>query len=174
MPLALKATLAHGSPVHAFAWDLPTRSEDGEWTPGAWARVEGAIEYRRNGLHVCSSAQVGYWRGHLGAKGSAAVVWVAEYRGAVSAGKNGWAAQEVRLLRPWTGEAIEGLAPVSYAETIAARIAAVCPKLDAEGVARVADCVASYENGRTEAADRKRKSLCASEKRAVTKALRSK
>ena len=141
--------------------------------PGAWARVEVLSNIDATGCTCAASSQVAYWRGHLGAKGSQAVVWVAEYRGPVSVGKTGGPRRKFAY-SALDGRGNRGFAPVSYAETIAARIAAVCPKLDAAGVARVADCVASYENGRVDAADRKRKALCASEKRAVTKALKSK
>lgn len=172
MRLALKALLQTGSPVHAHSWDLPTQGVDGGWTPGRWSRVEGRVEYRRNGLHVCGSAQLPYWRGHLGAKGSNARVWVCEYRGAVSAGPNGFAAREVRLVRPWDGvEEIEtGVAPVAYAATVAARVRAATPELTAASVERVACALRSIENGDDRAAATKRRALTTEEKRALTRA----
>lgn len=40
---------AHGG---SLAWSLPTRDEDGAWTPGEWHEVAGAIALCRNGLHL--------------------------------------------------------------------------------------------------------------------------
>jgi hypothetical protein len=100
--LALKGTTPDGdSPVHGCTWVLPTLQADGSWKPGAWNRVAGKIEYRRRGIHVCGPDQIGYWRGHL--RGKTMVVWVCEYRGQTHVGLHGWAAREVRLLRPWDG-----------------------------------------------------------------------
>jgi hypothetical protein len=103
--LALKATVGEDSPVHGCSWVLPTKLDDGTWKPGAWNRVAGVIEYRRRGLHVCGPEQVTFWKNHL--KGRKMKVWVCEYRGQVSVGLHGWAAREVRLLRPWRGEALD-------------------------------------------------------------------
>lgn len=45
------------------SWPLPTRNEDGTWTPGAWVEVEGDIEACVNGLHACRDEQVLWWLG---------------------------------------------------------------------------------------------------------------
>lgn len=102
--IALKGLTGNTSPVHsATEWSLPTEQADGSWKPGAWvaARAGQKIEYRRNGIHVCGCDQLPYWRGHL--KGREMDVYVCEFRGAVSIGPHGFAAREVRLLRPWDG-----------------------------------------------------------------------
>ena len=99
--LALKGVTRDGdSPVHGCSWVLPTLREDGSYKPGSWNRVPGTIEYRRRGLHVCAPEQISYWKGHVKASID---VYVCEYRGATDAGLHGWAAREVRLLRPWDG-----------------------------------------------------------------------
>lgn len=103
--LALKGITGTTSPVHAHEWSLPTQGADGAWKPGRWSRIGGTIEYRRNGLHVCGPEQIGYWRGHL--RGREMTVWVCEYRGRTDAGLHGFAAREVRLLRPWMGEDLD-------------------------------------------------------------------
>jgi hypothetical protein len=105
--LALKALTTSGrSPLHGdLAWDLPVREADGSWTPGAWQRVSGRIEYRANGLHVCGCDQLKYWRA-LCARlrpGMRTRVWVVEVEGQVSIGAHGFAARRVRLVRPWDG-----------------------------------------------------------------------
>lgn len=102
--LAFKATLAGAavSPVHkSFGWDLPTQNADGTWTPGKWASVKGLVRYRRNGLHVCAAKQLAFWFGHL--KGREMQTWICEYDGHTNAGRWGFAARRVRLLRPWDG-----------------------------------------------------------------------
>lgn len=45
------------------SWPLPTRNEDGTWTPGAWLEVAGEIEACENGLHACRDEQVLGWLG---------------------------------------------------------------------------------------------------------------
>lgn len=103
--LAIKALVGTTSPVHAHEWSLPTSNADGSWKPGAWSKAPaGKIQYRGNGLHVCGTDQLAYWQGHI--KGKKMQVYVCEYRGGVDQGMHGFAAREVRLLRPWMGETI--------------------------------------------------------------------
>ncbi len=101
---ALKGLTGNTSPVHSgTAWSLPTQNADGSWKPGAWvsARKGQKIEYRKNGIHVAGCDQIAWWANHL--KGRTMDLYVCEYRGAVSIGPHGFAAREVRLLRPWDG-----------------------------------------------------------------------
>ena len=103
---AIKATTTTGyAPIHGDTrYDLPTRNDDGSWTPGAWHRVEvGAVEYRARGVHVCQPSQLRYWAELIRRvrPGLRTRVWVVEYRGQVSIGANGFAAREVRLVRPY-------------------------------------------------------------------------
>jgi hypothetical protein len=104
--LAIKATTTSGyAPIHGdVQYSLPTQGEDGEWTPGAWHRVgAGEVAYRAHGVHVCQPSQYGYWAQLLRRvrPGLRCRVWVVEYRGQVSIGANGFAAREVRLVRPY-------------------------------------------------------------------------
>lgn len=60
-----KALNEDGSCFHGGvgSWPLPTRNEDGTWTPGAWLEVAGEIEACENGLHACRDEQVLGWLG---------------------------------------------------------------------------------------------------------------
>ena len=103
---ALKATTVTGyAPIHGDTrYDLPTRNDDGTWTPGAWHRVEaGAVEYRAHGVHVCMPSQLRYWAELIRRvrPGLRTRVWVVEYRGQTSIGANGFAVRECRLVRPY-------------------------------------------------------------------------
>lgn len=106
---AIKATTVAGaSPSHSNTlWSLPTRQADGSWTPGAWmtARKGERVQYRRNGLHLCTPAQLGYWTRHF--RRTDLVAWVVEYDGACDVGLHGIAVRRARLVRPYTeGEAL--------------------------------------------------------------------
>ena len=70
---AIKALRGTTSPVHGFEWSLPTQAADGSWIPGRWAAVKGKVQYRANGLHVCSDLELPYWVGHI--KASDLTVW---------------------------------------------------------------------------------------------------
>ena len=97
--LALKAlTLTGRSPLHGDTqWDLPTKGADGRWIPGAWQSVKGAVEYRANGLHVCGSLQIRYWRGLCKRLGKGRMrVWVVECEGQTAIGAHGFAARRGR------------------------------------------------------------------------------
>ena len=104
--LALKATTSTGyAPIHGDTrYALPTRNDDGSWTAGEWHRVEaGAVEYRAHGIHCAMPSQLPYWSQLIRRvrPGLRTRVWVVEYRGQVSIGANGFAAREVRLVRPY-------------------------------------------------------------------------
>jgi hypothetical protein len=54
----------HGRSCHGgeAEWSLPTRNEDGSWTPGEWMPpVEGDLEPCLNGYHVVSIEQLPRW-----------------------------------------------------------------------------------------------------------------
>ncbi len=104
--LALKATTSTGyAPIHGDTrYSLPTRNADGSWTAGEWHRVEvGSVEYRSHGIHCAMPSQLPYWAQLIRRvrPGLRTRVWVIEYRGQTSIGANGFAAREVRLLRPY-------------------------------------------------------------------------
>jgi hypothetical protein len=101
--LAIKALCGTNSPVHSETeWTLPTENADGTFTPGAWVRCRpGKVEYRKNGIHVAGCDQIAWWTTHL--RGKKMTAYICEYRGQVSIGPHGFAAREVRLLRPWDG-----------------------------------------------------------------------
>lgn len=101
---AIKALADAKSPVHSFVWDLPVQMPDGSWKPGAWHRQAGEIEYRKRGLHVCSSRQVPFWTKHL--RRHRLTAWVVEVGGPMDRGPNGWAVRRARLVRPWQGERV--------------------------------------------------------------------
>ena len=45
-------------------WPLPTKNEDGTWTPGEWMpAIQGKLEPCRNGYHGCEDVQVLQWLG---------------------------------------------------------------------------------------------------------------
>lgn len=55
-------------------WSLPTKNDDGTWTPGEWMPVvEGELVPCENGYHLCRADDLVYW---LGPK-----IYEAEYRG---------------------------------------------------------------------------------------------
>ena len=59
----------------AGLWSLPTRNDDGAWTPGEWMpEIVGQLEPCRNGYHLCNTEQLlDSWLGPA--------VFEAEYRG---------------------------------------------------------------------------------------------
>jgi hypothetical protein len=72
-----KVLTAAGESCHGgtMQWSLPTRAEDGSWTPGEWHEVAGVIECCRRGLHL-TDTPVNWWL-------EGARVFVAEYEGDV-------------------------------------------------------------------------------------------
>jgi hypothetical protein len=111
---AIKATTVEGaSPSHSSTlWTLPVQQPDGSWKPGRWveARKGQRVQYRSNGLHLCSPEQLGYWVRHFAAARQEPVeliAWVVEYEGAVDVGLHGIAVRRARLVRPYVaGEAL--------------------------------------------------------------------
>jgi hypothetical protein len=65
--------LVNGASCHGgtMQWSLPRKDESGEWTPGEWHRVTGALAVCSNGLHL-THTPVNWWL-------SGAVVYEAEY-----------------------------------------------------------------------------------------------
>ena len=73
-------------------WSLPTRNEDGIWTPGDWWVVEGELELCENGLHMCDGEeQLVRWLG--------AAIFEAEYDGEIVRGDDKVVVRKARLSR---------------------------------------------------------------------------
>jgi hypothetical protein len=74
-------------------WSLPTKNNDGTWTPGEWMpEIEGPLVECRNGYHIATLEQLPYW---LNAR-----IFVAEVEGELieSSDKKKWVARKVRLV----------------------------------------------------------------------------
>ena len=45
-----------------YTWSLPTKNDDGTWTPGEWTKpVEGELEACENGYHLADETQLARW-----------------------------------------------------------------------------------------------------------------
>lgn len=100
-----KLTGEHGQPLHGGrgAWPLPTRAQDGTWTPGEFREVYGRLEPCANGLHLVRREDLQDWV-HPG------TVWSVETEGRLSETegrlsrrarrRNVVVARRARLLRP--------------------------------------------------------------------------
>jgi len=84
-----------------YHWSLPTKNDDGTWTPGAWHEVEGDVVLCYNGLHLTPDP-LAWWL-------DGCVVYRAEAEGIVGdpedtqhdpQGRKKVAAKRVRLLYP--------------------------------------------------------------------------
>lgn len=57
--LSANGTSCHGGDCR---WSLPTRNDDGTWTPGEWMpAITGDLVACENGYHLCVDAQVIQW-----------------------------------------------------------------------------------------------------------------
>ncbi len=77
----------------SFKWSLPTKNDDGSWTPGEWApEIEGPLVECRNGYHLATIGQLPQWLGPR--------IFVAEVDGEIveSSNKEKWVARKVRLV----------------------------------------------------------------------------
>lgn len=93
--LLLKFLMKDGtSPYQYYAWSLPTRNEDGTYTPGAWQPHVEDISMCRWGYHASTAMGVSNW--------SNDTCYVAEVRGQYihSKGEHKVVAQSMRLLYP--------------------------------------------------------------------------
>ena len=74
-------------------WSLPTRNEDGTWTPGEWMpAIVGELVPCKNGYHLCNAAQLlAEWLGPA--------IFEAEYRGDRVDANDKCVVREARLLR---------------------------------------------------------------------------
>jgi hypothetical protein len=87
-----KVTGKNGESLHGgdLTWSLPTE-ENGVWTPGAWAEVEGEIVVCSNGLHLTTEPSKWYRTGCR--------LFVAEGEGDCDAEEDKIAFRRARLLR---------------------------------------------------------------------------
>jgi hypothetical protein len=94
----LYKVLVDGRSCHGgrLVWSLPTRNDDGTWTPGAWHEVDGDLALCRNGLHLTDHPAMWWLDG--------AVAFEVEAEGVVGNPNNTndrkVVAKRVRLLRP--------------------------------------------------------------------------
>ena len=72
-------------------YSLPTKNDDGTWTPGEWMPFIENIELCESGYHVCERGDVLSWAGPE--------MYVAEVRGETIRGDTKTVCQQVRLLR---------------------------------------------------------------------------
>jgi hypothetical protein len=77
-------------------WHLPTKNDDGTWTPGEWMpAVEGDLEPCENGYHLCREQDLLKWLGPA--------IFAAEYRGEAVEAEDKIVVREARLLRRLEG-----------------------------------------------------------------------
>ena len=73
-------------------WSLPTKNDDGTWTPGEWMPpVEGDLIACENGYHLCRGKDLLEWLNDA--------IYEAEYRGEMVESDNKVVVKEARLLR---------------------------------------------------------------------------
>ena len=98
--MLLKVTAEDGGSFHGGSgrWPLPTRNEDGTWTPGEWRDLDAgrakpralvACEY---GLHVFEPKNIIRWIGPA--------LWIAEVEGETLDNGDKVVARKARLVRP--------------------------------------------------------------------------
>src|SRR5574343_470112 len=102
MTIYYKCLTADGKGTYSGArWSLPTRNEDGSYTPGAWMPViEGELVPCKNGYHGCKAEHLIYWIHDT--------VFAMEFRGEVIEAQDKVFGREARLLYPletWTKKA---------------------------------------------------------------------
>ncbi len=88
----------HGRSCHGgeTEWSLPTRNDDGTWSPGEWMPpVDGELEPCANGYHVVTLEQLPDWLGER--------IFVAEIGDEVVNGGNKSVTRTCRLTRECTG-----------------------------------------------------------------------
>jgi len=74
-----------------YTWSLPTKDDDGEWTPGEWTEpIEGDLEACESGYHLADETQLIQWLGKE--------IYEAEAEGAFNDGDK-WVARRARLIR---------------------------------------------------------------------------
>ena len=92
--MLFKVLVEDGSCVNGGtgSWSLPTKNNDGAWTPGEWMPViEGELEPCVNGYHLCREQDLIYWLGPA--------IFEAEYRGEAIESDTKIVVREARLLR---------------------------------------------------------------------------
>ena len=79
-------------------WPLPTKNDDGTWTPGDWMpKIKGQLIPCENGYHLCRRKDLVHWLGET--------IYVAEYRGKMIEDDDKIVVRSARLLRrieTWT------------------------------------------------------------------------
>jgi hypothetical protein len=93
--LFYKVLDAEGYSCHggSLKWSLPTKNDDGSWTPGEWMpEIEGPLVECKNGYHLVTLEQLPGWLNER--------IFVAEVAGEIikSSDKEKWVARKVRLL----------------------------------------------------------------------------
>ena len=90
-----KVLSADGRSCHGgdFQWSLPTKNEDGSWTPGDWTLpIEGEVVPCENAYHLCAEGDLMHWLGEM--------ICEAEVEGDVhGGGDKHYTGGRVRLLR---------------------------------------------------------------------------
>ena len=73
-------------------WSLPTKNDDGTWTPGAWMpKVKGKLMPCERGYHICRRQDLIYWLEEA--------IFEVEYRGVIVEDDQKCVVREARLLR---------------------------------------------------------------------------
>jgi len=90
-----KVLNANGCSCHggSLKWSLPTKNDDGSWTPGEWMpEVAGPLVECKNGYHLVTLEQLPGWLNER--------IFVAEVAGEIikSSDKEKWVASKVRLV----------------------------------------------------------------------------
>jgi hypothetical protein len=98
-----KTTFIDGRPSHGGTgdWPLPTKNEDGTWTPGAWREVEGDLNVCANGLHLTDVEHLNQW--------ASDELYEAETEGPLLLASDKYVARRVRLVRkidPWNNSGL--------------------------------------------------------------------
>ena len=74
-----------------YEWSLPTKNDDGTWTPGDWTEpIEGDLVACEHGYHLADKSQLVQWLGRD--------IYAAEAEEAHNDGEK-WVARRVRLMR---------------------------------------------------------------------------
>jgi hypothetical protein len=72
-------------------WHLPTKNNDGTWTPGKWMKpIKGELVPCENGYHICRTRDLIQWLNEE--------IYEAEYRGEIIKDDNKCIVREARLL----------------------------------------------------------------------------
>jgi hypothetical protein len=74
-----------------YKWSLPTKNDDGTWTPGEWTKpIEGDLIACENGYHLADESQLSQWLDED--------IYIAEFRGERFSDEEKWVGRQARLL----------------------------------------------------------------------------